>query len=126
MASIFEPRLWLAAVATSIAAFLYYMTVLLVARAPSLNDLMLVRAIAAVVIGFLLTIRERQRPDGSLSAAAAEAFGLGVVVVVTNSLMGSDVYGRELAVRTFGILVGTPGLALLARLLGRTRTASPA
>ena len=119
-------RFLLATFATSILAFLFYETAIRLASADPAAGPSLLRIVAAVVAGAMLAVRARQRVGGSIASAATEAFGLGVVVVVTNSLMGSNFGGRELAVRTTAVLVGLPLLAVLAQAIVRVGPASRA
>lgn len=103
---------------TSLATFCYYSAFVVLAGSDPTTALdAKARAIASVVVGALLTVRARQRDTQTVAAAAADGFVLGVIVVVCNSLFGSEFAGRELAIRTAGILTGVPLLAAISQVL---------
>ena len=108
------------AVLTSLATFAYFTGFALLAgsTATAVRDV-LGRAMASVVVGAFMTIRAGQRRTETAAAAAADGFALGIVVVVCNSLFGSDYAGGMLAIRTLGILTGVPALAALSHVLAR-------
>lgn len=78
-----------------------------------------IRLGGALVVGFALALRLRDA--ATWSDAAREGLLLAAIVVVINGL-GSVHFGRELAIRTGGVLLGLPVLATLTHVLGRTRT----
>lgn len=105
---------------TSLATIVYFTGFALLAGSSATTSRdVLVRAAASLVVGAFLTISARQRETRTARAAAADGFALAIVVVVCNSLFGSDYAGRDLAIRTVGILTGVPALAALSHTLAR-------
>lgn len=117
-------ELVLVAGVTSLAAFGYFSFIAFLGDPRRVDvSTMVARAVAAAVVGIFMTLRERDREVPAFCAAASDGFALAAVAVVTNSLFGSELSGRELAIRTAGLLCGLPLLAAFAQLLVRKRAA---
>lgn len=114
-------RFLLASVVTALAAFVFF-TGMATYVDPTATHLpkVLARALAATLVGPLLIVLVRQRRPSTVGDAVTDGLLLAVVVIVSNSLFGSDDSGRELAIRTIGLLTGLPGLAALAHTLTRS------
>src|SRR5688572_12049938 len=108
------------ATVTSVATFAYFASVAAIAGSQATSaETVIVRATASVLAGVFLTVRARQREEPTVAAAAADGFVLAVIVIVCNSLFGSDFKGSALAIRTVGLLTGVPALAVVAQVLAR-------
>lgn len=117
-------RLVLIVTMSSAAAFLYFhgLSTLIGGNMEPIH--VLGRGIAALVIGASLSIR-MQREMMTSVAAAKEGLILAIIVVVSSGLFGSVPLGHGLAVRSAGILLGLPLLAVLTRAFAQKRTGIP-
>ena len=113
-------RFAFAAVVTSIVAFAYFAGIGAIVGREHDRDVIIGRALASIVVGTLFSLRT-QRANDTPSDAAREGFLLAVVVVVSNSLLGSEALGRELAIRTAAVLLGLPALAVVSHALIQKR-----
>lgn len=117
-------RLALTAMMSSVAAFLYFHGLSAFIGGNMEPISVLGRGIAALVIGTSLSIRV-QREMMTTVAAAKEGLVLAIIVVVSTGLFGSEPLGQGLAVRSAGVLLGLPLLAVLTRAFGQKRTEIP-
>ena len=115
-------RLAITATLTSFAAFAYF-TGVGVLLDPQSSQLLTIsaRAAASAVVGTLLAVRLLVE-NGTGVDAAREGFLLAVIVVMANGLLGSEMLGKAFAIRSAGVLLGLPLLAVVAHVLGQKRS----